>query len=119
MILSIDDDYRITADAHCWQIEKRTTRKRKGVKVTEFQPIRWYSTPSGAVNGLAELMLRTSSAQSIDEAMNEARRICATLRQALEPRFEVVEAHPEANHGTARAGGVAQGDSLGCSRGPA
>jgi hypothetical protein len=111
MILSIDDDYRITADAHCWRIEKCTTRKRKGVAVTEFRAIRWYSTLSGAVDGLAELMLRTSDARTLDEAMTEVRRISATLRRALEPKFEVVEPRLEGDCGMAHASGAAHGDS--------
>lgn len=109
MFLAIDKNYRISADAHSWQIERLTTRKRRGVTVTEFRPILWYSTISGAANGLAELMLRTSDAKTLDEAMTEVNRINAKLCQALKPHFEITDAHIGKNRGLANAGGALRG----------
>jgi hypothetical protein len=93
VVLPIDENYRLAADFHSWAIQRRRRRRpRKGRRteelVDDWEPILWYPNLESAVNGLAELMLRTSDARTLEDALTEARRISATLSQALRPHIE-------------------------------
>jgi len=92
MILPINDVYRLAGNQHCWTIQR--TRKRKHRRTHEaveaWEDIRWYASIEAAVNGLAELLLRTSDAQTLAEVLAEAKNVAATLGQALRPHVEVV-----------------------------
>lgn len=90
MILPINDQYRLAADSHGWTIEEKCVRKRRGVRRTEWTPIRWYSTLAQAVEGYAEFRLRISDVQDVAEALGEVKRIAAELCEALQPIHHVV-----------------------------
>lgn len=91
MILPIDEQYRIAADNHCWAIQELIKRKdrKTGRPTTEWKPIRWYGSIEQTINSLARLMLRTSDAQTLKDALTEVDRIAATLGNALTPQFDV------------------------------
>jgi len=91
MVIPITDKYRLAADSHSWAIQEAYKRKGRtsGRVETEWRSIHWYINVENAVNGLADLMLRTSEAESIAEALGAAKDVAATLGKALQPQFEV------------------------------
>lgn len=91
MILPINDGYRLAGNQHCWTIQRIRTRKHRRIRevLEAWEDIRWYTSIEGAGNGLAELLLRTSDAQTLAEVLAEAKNVAATLGQALRPHVEV------------------------------
>ena len=90
MILPIDDKYRLAADRYSWSIQERRgiDRKTGGIR---WESIAWYPNLSQTVDGLYDLVLRTSNANNLAEALQVAKQTTATLVQALSPTFEVKE----------------------------
>lgn len=84
MILPIDDTYRIAADAQCWSIQRRKQRKEGET----WESFKFYTTLDDAVQGLAQLMIRTSDAQTLADALLEAESIATRLSLALSPTVE-------------------------------
>ena len=85
MNIPINDKYRIASNKHSWAIQKPIRRKGKA----SWESFRWYATAEQTVNGLAELMVRLSKAETLVEAIDEVNRICTELSTALTPKFEV------------------------------
>ena len=85
MNIQINDTYRIAGNAHCWAIEKREYRKRKGKKVAEWRAFKWFPTFEMSLQHYWEFALRTSEAQNFVEALGENRRIAAEISRALSP----------------------------------
>jgi hypothetical protein len=81
MILPVDNKYRIAGDAVSWRIERRRTRRGKDA----WEAFKWYGTFDATVAGLGELMVRTSDAASVADALAEVERVSATLSLALAP----------------------------------
>jgi len=90
MILAIDEKYRIKSDEYCWHIQKARTRTKDGKKVIDWESIKWVTSLESAVNILGELMVRTSDAQTLGEALIEIEKITTTLSQALTTKFKVI-----------------------------
>ncbi len=90
MILPIDEKYRIKSDEHCWHIQKARTRSKDGKKVKDWESIKWVTSLESAVNILGELMVRTSNAGNLTEALSRLEKITTTLSQALTPKFRVI-----------------------------
>lgn len=92
MIISINDKYRISSDTHGWAIQeaRRRTNRRTGDVSTVFESIRWHSSLQGAVNGLAELWMRTSDAEGVAEALAEAKNLLSVISRALTPHIVVM-----------------------------
>jgi len=86
MILQIDDDYRIKGDKHSWAIQKG--RIKKG-EIT-WESISWFSSLEHTVNHLGQLMVRTSDAQTLADALKEVEKISTKLSLALTTKFEVI-----------------------------
>ena len=91
MIIPIDEDYRLASDVRCWSIQKSRRRKdrKTGDPITERTAIQWYTSLEQTVKGLGELMVRTSDAQTLTEALEAVERVTTTLGQALAPNFRV------------------------------
>ena len=89
MLIQITDEYAITSDQYSWQIAKRCNRNRDGKKVVEWAAIFWYSTFEGAVNGLVEYQIRLSNAQTLADALIDAKSVVADLCKALQPQIDV------------------------------
>ncbi len=85
MILPIDHDYRIKGDKHSWAIEKG---RRKEGKIT-WESISWFTSFESAVNNLGDLMVRTSDAKTLGEALIAVEMITTKLSQALTTKFEI------------------------------
>ena len=85
MILPIDDDYRIKGDKHSWAIQKG--RMKEG-KIT-WESISWFTSIEHIVNHLGQMMVRTSDAKTLVDALKEIEKIATKLSQALTTKFEV------------------------------
>ncbi len=96
MILPIDASYRLAANRHSWVVQKRRKRKhpKTGVHVDDWESILWFPSLNQAVDGLADLMIRTSDTQTLADALAEVRQVAASLSQALSPTFKVALADP-------------------------
>jgi len=86
MILPIDDEYRIEGDRYSWSIQK--ARKKNGE--TAWESINWFKSFKHAVNHLGEMMVRTSNAQTLGEALVEIEKVTTKLSHALSTKFEVI-----------------------------
>ena len=85
MILPIDDVYRIKGDKHSWAIQKG--RMKEG-EIT-WESVSWFTSFESTVNHLGQLMVRTSDAKTLAEALVEIEKITTLLTHALSPKFEV------------------------------
>jgi len=82
MILPIDDEYRIKGDKHSWAIQKG--RIKKG-EIT-WQSISWFTSIESTVKNLGQLMVRTSDAKTLAEALLEDRKDRYPAHTRLIPR---------------------------------
>ena len=91
MIIPITDKYRLKSDSRQWMIQKLewVTDKKTKEKRRDFVSFNYYADINQAVNGLAQLMIRASEAQTLADALAEVDNGCVTLTQALSPVFEV------------------------------
>ncbi len=96
MILPINEMYRLVANHHSWTIQRRRKRKHRKTEanVEDWQSILWFASLNQALNGLADLMIRTSDARTLVHALAEVKKLTATLSQALAPRFNLTLAEP-------------------------
>ena len=88
MILPIDEQYRITADPYQWIVQRKRTRAGQ----EDWQSQTYHSTFESAARELWELMVRTSDAQTLVDALADVERITTTLSQALTPQSEWISA---------------------------
>ena len=86
MILPIDYDYRIKGDKHSWAIQKG--RMREG-EIT-WESVSWFNSLESTVNHLGDLMVRTSDAQTLADALIAVEKIATKLSHALSPTFKVI-----------------------------
>ncbi len=86
MILPIDDEYRIKGDKYSWAIQKG--RMKQG-EIT-WESVSWFTSLESTVNHLGNLMVRTSDAQTLGEALIAVEEIATKLSQALTTKFEVI-----------------------------
>ena len=86
MILPIDDEYRIMGDKHSWVIQKG--RMREG-EIT-WESVSWFTSLESTVNHLGNLMVRTSNAQTLADALKEIEKVTTLLTHALSPKFKVI-----------------------------
>ena len=89
MQLPINEDYRAVTDPHCWILQKRKPNKKKGTET--WVGYQYYGTLQSLINGLSDQMLLDSEAETLADALAEAKRITSVLTSALTPRFEVNE----------------------------
>ena len=86
MILPIDDQFRIASDSRQWMIQE--PRMRNGELV--WEPKLYFGTIESAVKELGELMVRTSDAQTLVDALVDVEKVKTTLSQALTPHSELI-----------------------------
>ena len=86
MIIPIDDEYRIKGDKHSWAIQKG--RMREG-EIT-WESVSWFTSLESTVNHLGQLMVRTSDAQTLADALKEIEKVTTLLTHALSPKFKVI-----------------------------
>jgi hypothetical protein len=85
IFIQIDEHYAIGADAHSWHILE--CHRYKGAR--RWEPISWYDSLERCVNGLADKAVRTSGAQSLSQALLDAKRVPSALHVELRPSFKV------------------------------
>ena len=92
MILPIDDHYRIAGDHQSWSIQQLRKRrdKKTGELKTTWESCSWFTSLDAAVNYLGEMLVRTSDAQTLVEALAETDRVTTMLSRALSPEFRVI-----------------------------
>ena len=91
MIIPIDEKYRIKSNKYCWMIQEYGNNKNKetGEIETTWTSFKWCNSFEDVVNTLAQLMIRTSSAETLAEALVDVDRVVVTLSRALMPKIEV------------------------------
>ena len=85
MIIPINAQYRIVSDEYQWIIQRIRTRKGKG----DWQARLYYPTLKAAGEGLGELMVRQSKADTLVSALVAVEEVATQLSQALTPKIEV------------------------------
>ena len=86
MIVPIDDEYRIKGDKYSWAIQKG--RMKQG-EIT-WESVSWFNSLESTVNHLGDLMVRTSDAQTLGDALIAVDKIATKLSQALTTKFDVI-----------------------------
>ena len=86
MILPIDDEYRIKGDKHSWAIQKAKVKKGE----ITWESVSWFTSLESTVNHLGQLMVRTSDAQTLADALKEIEKVTTLLTHALSPKFKVI-----------------------------
>jgi len=86
MILPIDIEYRIKGDKHSWAIQKG--RMKQG-EIT-WESVSWFTSFEHTVNHLGQLMVRTSDAKTLADALKEIEKVTTLLTHALSPKFKVI-----------------------------
>ncbi len=88
MILHINDRFRITSDSRQWIIQQ--ARTRNGCK--SWQSKWFFPTFESALRELGQLMVRTSKAQTLVDALDDVEKVTTTLSQALTVNHEALSA---------------------------
>ena len=73
-------------DKHSWAIQKG--RMREG-EIT-WESVSWFTSLESTVNHLGDLMVRTSNAQTLADALKEIEKVTTLLTHALSPKFKVI-----------------------------
>ena len=84
MIIPINARYRIVSDEYQWIIQRIRTRKGK----EDWQARLYYPDLKAAVEGLGELMVRQSKADTLVSALVAAEEVATQLSHALTPKIE-------------------------------
>ena len=88
MVIPIDKKYRLATNTHGWMIQAyRKPDKEDGDP--RWGAIRWYMSVDKAAQGLADLMVYTSSVEGLDNAIQHVHEVCETLTKALSPKVTV------------------------------
>ena len=88
MFLHITDDIAIESDVNSWAISEKRYTKRDG---EHFRQIAWYSTLEGAIQGLSRMMIRSSKAENLQDAIKDVHNVAYILAEALEPNFKITK----------------------------
>ena len=86
MMIPINDQLRIKSDSRQWMIERKRLRKGK----ESWEARLYFGTLEACLKDLGELMVRTSKANTLVDALKEVEKVTATLSQALTPQIDGV-----------------------------
>ena len=86
MQLPINKQYRISADANQWIIQK--SRTRKGLQ--EWESIAYYTDLDPLVKSLTNRMVRDSDATTLTDALAAIENVTTTISQALTVQEETL-----------------------------
>ena len=86
MLIPINDQFRIKSDSRQWMIERKRTRKGK----ESWEARLYFGTLEACLKDLGELMVRTSKANTLADALKDVENVTATLSQALTPQLDGV-----------------------------
>jgi len=94
MILPVSDKYRIKADVHNWIIQKRSGHRKNrktGGKEPNWKDVGYYTSIQKAATGLYQYVVRTSSAETLKQVLDESEITLALITTALEMEFETIK----------------------------
>ena len=85
MRLQINDQWRIESDERCWNVQRYagTYKSGKHVGKPKWVSVSYHGTLPGAINSLAQRLLRESDASTNTEALDAAWRISEEINDAL------------------------------------
>ena len=86
MIIPVNDRYRIASDPRQWMIQEPRTRNGE----TDWESRYYFGTIKSVVNGLWELMVRTSDGETLVDDLADIEKVTTTLSQALTPHSESI-----------------------------
>ena len=86
MVIPINERYRITSDSRQWIIQQ--ARTRNGCK--SWQSKWFFPTFESALRELGQLMVRTSDARTLADALDDVEKVTTTLSQALTVNHEAL-----------------------------
>ena len=84
MMIPINDQLRIKSDSRQWMIERKRLRQGK----ESWEARLYFGTLEACLKDLGELMVRTSKANTLADALKDVEKVTATLSQALTPQIE-------------------------------
>ena len=87
MIIPIDEKYRLKSDSNQWMIQRIRTREGE----TGWESFKYFSDLSKVATELVQLKIRESEAQTLAEALVDAKNATTDVLRALTPEFEVTE----------------------------
>jgi hypothetical protein len=93
MIIPIDGKYRLKSDVNQWMLQRSKIVKNPdtGEKEIEWQSFKYFHDPSNAVNALVQMLIRSSDAATLVDALDDAKNVTSRVLAALNPHFEVKE----------------------------
>ena len=86
MLIPINERYRIASDSRQWMIQESRTRNG----AIEWQSKYYFGTIHSVVKELGELMVRTSDAQTLVDALADVEKVTTILSHALTPHSESI-----------------------------
>ncbi len=84
--ISLCNDFRLTADAHCWILQQRRglRKSRRGHKTeVMWRPISYHPSIRCALKSFGELRLRVGGAQSFQELLRVQKETQALIAEVL------------------------------------
>ena len=88
MIISINEQYRISTDPYQWIVQKKRTRNGREAWGSQT----YHPSFDAALQSLGERLVRESDAETLAQALVVVENVTTTLTQALTPRFERISA---------------------------
>ena len=86
MMIPINEQFRIKSDSRQWMIERKRIRQGK----ESWEARLYFGTLKACLKDLGELMVRTSKANTLADALKDVENVATTLSQALTPQLEGV-----------------------------
>ena len=86
MKIAINDKYRLKSDVNQWMIQVFSPTVKKP---DNWKSIKYFHDPTSAVTELAQMMIRSSDAETLVDALEDARNITTHVVNALTPNFDV------------------------------
>ena len=86
MMIPINDQLRINSDSRQWMIARKRTRKGK----ESWEARLYFGTLEACLKDIGELMVRTSEANTLADALKAVENVTTTLCQALTPQIRGV-----------------------------
>lgn len=87
MRIIISDKYGIGADQYSFHILQRNKRKRGGSQVTEWIPIKWYTSIESLIEGFIEFRIKMSDVETLTELLKFKHDLIVELHERLPTNF--------------------------------
>lgn len=93
MIIPIDGKYRLKSDINQWMIQKSKVVKNPdtGENEIKWESFKYFHDPSNAVNELTQMLIRSSDAATLVDALDDVKKATSHVLSALNPHFDVKE----------------------------